>query len=72
MNEVVIAEEVSCLHKHEKEATKVGTAQEHEATYLVEIQCQRDIESYTCTISAYHAIVMNNFLSTSHENKQKK
>ena len=67
----MVVEPVLCLHKQEEEATGVGAAQHQESTYLRDIQCQENVESYIGTLNALHDTIMETFPINDHINNLK-
>ena len=56
--------------EEEEEANKVNIDQQQEATHLSEIQWQVEMYSYTGTLHAFHATVMDTFPINSQINNQ--
>ena len=71
MNTVMVTEPALCLHKQEEKATEVGTAEHKEENYLKEVHYQGDMKTYTGTLSAFHATVMENLAINAQINNQK-
>ena len=70
VNAEVVVESALYLHKKEEQAIEVGTDQKQESTYLREIQYQRDINSYSGTLSDLYATGMDTLPTNAQINNQ--